>query len=155
MIKKLRHLFYGYSNHRVYSIGYQGRNIKEFVQLLKKNKIKTLIDTRNSGLSRKPHFSRNALKKAIEKNNMTFIALPDVGAEKEFRKYLKETGNINAFFKMYKKNILEKGSFDKLAKHINGEPVCIMCFEKNPYECHRLILSDLIHQNLNTAVVHL
>lgn len=145
----------GYNKHKVYSIGYQGRNIENFIETLKDNKIKVLIDTRNSGLSRKPKFSRHALRKIVEKEGIKFIAVPEAGAPKELRDYLKNTGNLNNFFKMYKRHITENKSFDKLGNHINGERTCIMCFERNAYECHRLVLSDMIYENLNSNVIHL
>ncbi|MEK6888073.1 MAG: DUF488 domain-containing protein [Candidatus Aenigmatarchaeota archaeon] len=143
------------NKHKVYSIGYQGRNIDQFIDTLKENKIKVLIDTRNSGLSRKPNFSRQTLKNKIEKNGIRFISVPDAGAPKELRNYLKDSGNIEIFFKMYKKHIIKTKAFEKLSSHINGERTCLMCFERNPYECHRLILSEMIHQNMDTEVRHL
>ncbi len=142
-------------SHRVYSIGYQGRSIDEFIDILEKNKIKVLIDTRKSGFSRKPYFSRHVLKKMVEKRGIEFVSLPDVGAPKEFREYLKETENLSVFFKMYKKHIVQNNLFNKLTDHINGERTCLMCFEKNPYECHRLILSEMLTDNINVNVTHL
>ena len=154
MINKLIGLMFN-RKHEVYSIGYQGRDLNEFLDTLEKNKIKVLIDTRNSGFSRKPGFSRNVLREKVEKKGIKFIATPDVGAPKDFRDYLKETGNIGSFFKMYRSHIVKNNLFDQLSVHINGERTCIMCFEKNPYECHRFILSEMIHQNMDTEVIHL
>ncbi|MCX6815869.1 MAG: DUF488 domain-containing protein [Candidatus Aenigmarchaeota archaeon] len=155
MLNNLIGLISSYRKHKVYSIGYQGRNIEEFLNMLKKNEIKVLIDTRKSGLSRKPYFSRNALKQKVEKRGIKFIGLSEVGAPKEFREYLKETGNLNNFFKMYRKHIVKNNLFDNLGSHINGERTCIMCFERNPYECHRLVLSDMINENMDTEVIHI
>ena len=154
MIDRLMGLMFN-RKHEVYSIGYQGRNLSEFLDILEKNKIKILIDTRNSGLSRKPGFSRHVLRKKIEKKGIKFVATPEVGAPKDFRNYLKESGNINNFLKMYKNHIIKNNLFDKLGNQINGERTCIMCFERNPYECHRLILSEMIHEHLDTEVRHL
>jgi len=155
MLSKLLGIFSNRNQHEVFSIGYQGRNIEEFIDILKKNRIAVLIDTRNSGFSRKPNFSRHTLRKIVEKEGIKFVAVPDAGAPKDLRNYLKNTGKIYNFFTMYKKHIIENKYFDELSAHINGERTCLMCFERNPYECHRLVLSDMIHENMNTHVIHL
>ena len=50
----------------VVSIGYEGRDVHEFSDLLKKHGVSLLVDVRLNPISRKTGFSKNALAKALE-----------------------------------------------------------------------------------------
>ncbi|MBI4153911.1 DUF488 domain-containing protein [Candidatus Woesearchaeota archaeon] len=141
--------------HEVYTIGYQGLDINKFISLLKKHKIKNLIDVRENGFSRKPFFSRQILKRVLEDKGIGFIAVPEVGAPKEFRdKYYKKK-QFEKFFRLYEQHIEKGGRFGKLQAHINGERVCIMCFEEEPDMCHRHILANKLEEEMSAEIVHI
>ena len=63
----------------LYTIGYEGRKIDEFVVNLKSSHVKMLIDVRELPLSRKKGFSKNKLKEKLEKELSTAdISTPQV-----------------------------------------------------------------------------
>ena len=141
--------------HEVFTIGYQGRNISEFIEILNKNMIKVLIDVRASGFSRKPYFSRGRLKEKIEQSKIEFVSLPEVGTPKELREYLKKTGDYETFFRRYSSHIERNKLLPALEKNINGERVCMMCFEREAEKCHRSVLAEKLKENMNVIIGHI
>lgn len=141
--------------HEVFTIGYQGKDIHSFIAELKENKIKLLIDVRASPFSRKPYFSRTKLREKTEEHGVEFLAIPEVGSPAELRKQLKETNDFTIFFEKYMKHIKENELFPRLSRHINGDRVCLMCFEKDANECHRSILANMIEETMNAKIKHL
>lgn len=49
-----------------YTIGYEGRELDEFVARLREQRIQVLIDIREKPASRKPGFSKTPLREALE-----------------------------------------------------------------------------------------
>ncbi|MBI5347320.1 MAG: DUF488 domain-containing protein [Candidatus Aenigmarchaeota archaeon] len=141
--------------HKLFTIGYEGKNIDEFIEILKKNEIKCLVDVRNNGFSFKKFFCRNLLKNLLEKSGIKFIAVPEVGAPKFLRDELKKTDNINRFFRKYERHIRQNGYLPHLKTHINSERVCLMCFERNAFACHRHILTDMLEEEMPIRAIHI
>jgi len=74
----LRHQFL---NDSIYTIGYQNREIDEFIDLLKKNNIEHLVDIRYTSESLlEPNFSGSILKRELERNKIQYTHKPEFGA---------------------------------------------------------------------------
>lgn len=43
----------------LFSVGYEGRDLSDFVELLQENGVTVLLDVRLNAISRKPGFSKN------------------------------------------------------------------------------------------------
>ena len=83
----------------VYTIGYEGKNITQFIERLKLVGIEQLIDVREIALSRKNGFAKTALRKALDDNGIVYKHLPGLGSPSDIRHKLKEDWNYVAFFK--------------------------------------------------------
>jgi len=55
------------------TIGYEGRSIEEFKQVLLDNNIDLLLDVRESGRSRKPYFSNGKLREQITMAGLEYV----------------------------------------------------------------------------------
>ena len=67
-------------NDTIFTIGYQGRAIDDFIKLLKTNAIELLIDARYSAESQyKPEFSGDVLKRELSRNNVAYEHHPELG----------------------------------------------------------------------------
>ena len=101
----------------LYSIGYEGmKSVSLLVEKLKRKQITTLIDVRSKPFSRKPGFSKTALKTALEKAGL-------------FYKWLGK--DLGGFRKIDEEHIRALALWQKERK------ACLMCLERNPAECHR------------------
>lgn len=131
----------------VYTIGYEGKNIIQFIERLKLMNIEQLIDVREIALSRKNGFAKTALRKALEDNGIVYKHLPELGSPSDIRHKLKEDWNYVAFFKDYTKSLERPESQTALVELENLAHMrksVIMCFEYSVEKCHRRILKEVL-----------
>ena len=142
------------STNIVFTIGYEKRNIKNFIKVLKINKIKLLVDIRANGFSHKRDFSNSIFVKNLKEAGIDYLAIRELGSPKELREGLKKYG-YKWFFDKYRDYIKGKmDEIDKLEKIISKRRSCLMCFELYPEHCHRSIVSEKL-QERGYEVVHL
>jgi ParB family chromosome partitioning protein len=121
-----------------YTIGYENKNLDQVIQLLKKKKIKTLIDVRKNAVSvYKKEFNKKSLQVTIENNNIEYFHIPDLGVPSKIRRQLYKTKDYDLFFKWYDNNILNKGILESSEFELLNYPIAIMCMELDPTKCHR------------------
>jgi hypothetical protein len=129
----------------IYTIGYEGKSIKQFITKLKFLSIEQLVDVREIALSRKNGFAKNALKKELEANGIVYKHLPELGSPTPIRHKLWEERNYTQFFKDYA-SYLETEEPQKALIHLEElahmRRTVIMCFEYHVDKCHRKIIKE-------------
>lgn len=131
----------------VYTIGYEGKTITQFIDKLKLMNIEQLIDVREIALSRKNGFAKTALRKALDDNGIVYKHLPELGSPSDIRHKLKEDWNYIAFFKDYTTSLERPESQTALVELENLAHMrksVIMCFEYSVEKCHRRILKEML-----------
>lgn len=116
----------------IYTIGHSNRGLKEFLGLLKKFKIKNLVDIRRFPSSEKfPHFNKQNLEKALPKVGISYLYLGnELGG---FRK---------SGYEAYTKTKEFKNGIAKLSKIAKKGKTAIMCTEKLFFKCHRRYVAN-------------
>jgi uncharacterized protein YeaO (DUF488 family) len=131
----------------VYTIGYEGKSITQFINRLKLMNIEQLIDVREIALSRKNGFAKTSLRKALSDNGIVYKHLPELGSPSNIRHKLKEDWNYVAFFEDYSKSLERPESQTALAELENLAHIrksVMMCFEYSVEKCHRKILKEML-----------
>ena len=129
----------------LFTIGYEGREIDEFVDLLKQFNISRLIDVREMPISRKRGFSKYALHDRLENENIEYIHMKALGNPSYIRNKLKSDLDYDSFFKEYGKYLSKnKEVIKEVYQFISDEVSCIMCFERFPEKCHRQVIANKI-----------
>ena len=144
----------------LFTIGYEGISLEEYLNKLIKLDIKVLCDVRKNSFSMKYGFSKSQLKGACEGLGILFFHFPDVGIESENRQNLETKADRDALFQQYRAEVLprtkntQQAIFELLQEH--GR-VAITCFEAQSCDCHRSHLADAIRQmpQFNFEVKHL
>lgn len=132
--------------HELYTVGYEGLNIEQFIDRLKKNRINRIIDVREIPLSRKKGFSKKLLTKKLQNEGIEYLHMKELGSPRDIRKKLKEDGNYNNFFKKFSKYLSGKQHvIEDLYEYIIESVSCLMCFERLAKECHRSIVAESIN----------
>jgi len=137
----------------LYTAGYEGCNISDFISKLQANGIKVVIDIREIPISRKKGFSKAALKEILTENNIEYIHYKELGSPKDIRHKLHEDGDFKSFINQYlayvkdKKNIL-----DEVRSIVENQSSCLLCFEKAPRQCHRSVVADLLYASSNSIM---
>jgi uncharacterized protein (DUF488 family) len=134
-------------NLNVLTIGYEGRNIDEFVSHLKKFYVTRLIDVREIPISRKKGFSKSALKERLEYENIEYIHIRSLGSPSGIRHKLKADLDYNFFFTAYDDYLsTNQDAIEEVYQYICEGVNCIMCFERLPEKCHRSMVAKKIKE---------
>jgi uncharacterized protein (DUF488 family) len=139
----------------LYTIGYEGTDIERFVATLKAVGVHLLADVRALPLSRKKGFSKNGLRLRIEQEGMEYVHLGELGDPKEGRDAAR-AGRFDQFRKIYSRHLAQAEPQKKLRELevlVEERPTCLMCFERDPTECHRLIVASELPKSV--SILHL
>lgn len=141
---------------RVYTIGYEGKHIQEFISLLKRNNVKLVVDVRANPISRKKGFTKKTLNLILHEYGLKYIHMEELGNPKEIRETYSRNGSVDYLFSEYKK-YLDKHTeaIEYLMTYIGNTSACLMCFEKKPTECHRGAIAEYLYFNKGVAISHL
>lgn len=131
----------------LYTIGYEGISLEEYLNKLILNDIKVLCDVRKNSLSMKYGFSKSQLQKACEGVGIKYIHIPDLGIDSDKRQELNTQTDYDRLFKTYCSDILpqtieiQENLLSLLKKE---QRIALTCFEANICQCHRKHLADAI-----------
>lgn len=131
----------------LFTIGYEGSSLENYLNKLIKNNVRLLIDVRKNPNSMKYGFSKTSLKKYCESIGIAYVHMPEVGIGSEYRQELNSQKDYDNLFEEYKKTTLEtteayqKHILDLLLKY---KRIALTCFEANICQCHRKPLSESI-----------
>jgi uncharacterized protein (DUF488 family) len=124
----------------LFTIGYEGRSISDYVSLLLANRVRIVVDVRRNPISRKKGFSKRALSEALIISGIGYIHLPELGIDSSYRKNLVTEDDYKKLFSIYEKKLLPQSeeSLKKLSGIIDEYgSVALTCFERDAEHCHR------------------
>jgi uncharacterized protein (DUF488 family) len=131
----------------LFTIGYEGVSVEEYLNKLIKNNIQALVDVRRNPLSMKYGFSKSLLKRFCESIGVEYFHFPEVGIESDQRQELNNQNDYDRLFVLYKNSNLVRTTSTqsqildllKVKKRI-----ALTCFEANICQCHRKPLAEAI-----------
>jgi len=139
--------------HVIYTIGYEGRSQDDFADELRSNGITRLIDVREIARSRKPGFSSRGMSDRLTAEGVEYLHFQSLGSPKALREELKSTGDFSRFSGAYRKHLgMKAESIEELRRNASEMPTAIMCFERDPAECHRSIIASELEKSGFTIV---
>ncbi len=131
----------------LFTIGYEGISLEEYLVRLLKNDVKVLVDVRNNPLSMKYGFSKSQLKKYCGSLGIEYVHIPEVGIQGDQRQELNTQSDYDKLFAVYRKNNLthtitqQQQILNLLKQH---KRIALTCFEANICQCHRKHLAEAI-----------
>lgn len=128
----------------LFTIGYQGRSIEDFLGMLSRATVTLLCDVRRNAVSRKRGFSKGALTWACEQMGIRYEHLPDLGICAERRRLVKTDRDRQRLLAEYRRHDLahRSASLDKIVVWAaSGERVAVTCFEREADSCHRSLVA--------------
>lgn len=144
-------------NSELFTIGYEGSSLEEYINKLIKNNVQVLYDVRKNPLSRKFGFSKGILADLLPQFGIEYRHLPQLGIISEKRQELNSESDYIKLFSEYEKYLPEKAIYlAELAKTLEtGKSIALTCFEKSPRFCHRHCVSNYLKEHYHVGVVHL
>jgi len=140
------------------TIGYEQATVGAVIAELERAKCDIVIDTRAVAASRKPGFSKRQLAAGLDEHGVGYLHLQGLGTPKEGREAAR-AGKIDKLFDIYQKHLKTEKAREQLdeltALARTGKRLCLLCYERNPHECHRQWIAELIHERTGAEVEHL
>jgi uncharacterized protein (DUF488 family) len=144
---------------KVFTLGYQGLDIGAYIRELVKVGAGTVLDVRERAWSNRPDFVKATLQQGLIDAGINYFHIHRAGNPSEIRKAAKSADECLSKYRRYLKHnqagIGELYSFVRMAFE-GGRPACLLCYERNPWECHRSVLIEfLIELDDSIQPIHL
>lgn len=140
---------------RIFTIGYEGTTVPEFVAALKQAGVERLIDVRALPLSRRPGFSKSPLRAALAEAGVEYVHLKALGTPAEGRTAAR-AGRHADLERIYAGQLELPEAMAQSAQMLElarEKPSALLCMEREPAHCHRTLLLNAVADN--AEVVHL
>jgi uncharacterized protein (DUF488 family) len=142
----------------LFTIGYEKAAQADVLAALKQARVKLLIDTRAVAASRRAGFSKRQLAAGLDETGIQYLHLQKLGTPAEGREAAR-SGDLKKLWRIYNKHIKTPDAQEQLdeleALLRSGRRVCLLCYERNPDECHRKRIAELIHERTGQKIEHL
>ncbi len=135
----------------LFTIGHSVHTVEGFVALLKQHAVNALCDVRSSPYSRhSPQFNRESIKEDVLKHGIRYIYLGAELGPRSSDLSCYENGKVQ-YQRIAEKEIFQQG-LSRLQKGMETHRIALMCAEKDPLTCHRMLL---ICRNLRRPIIHI
>jgi uncharacterized protein (DUF488 family) len=130
------------SSATLFSVGYEGRTLDEFVTELVANGIEVLVDVRLTPISRKAGFSKRALAEALAGAGIAYHHEAALGNPQDNRDDFRR--GLQAARQRYERHLDNgaRSTFEGVVQLAQGSKVALMCFERDHSTCHRSCITD-------------
>jgi uncharacterized protein (DUF488 family) len=121
----------------IVSVGYEQRDIDQFVELLRSEQVELLVDVRLNAISRKRGFSKTALATALGKAGIDYRHERVLGNPKPNRDPFRR-GDESAR-QRYEDHLRDHAGpiCDELVELAASVRIALLCFEREHASCHR------------------
>lgn len=127
----------------VWTIGYEGMELGEFIDRLRGAEIGCLVDVRRVAWSHKHGFRREQLRERLEVEGIGYMHMPQLGTPKEVQSRYKAGGSREEFLAAYQEHLRgQEAAVAELLALVLEKNTALMCFEADPVDCHRSALAD-------------
>lgn len=131
---------------RIFTIGYEGATVGEFIAALQSAGIERVLDVRALPLSRRPGFSKSSLRASLEQSGIEYIHLKALGTPSEGRTAAR-AGRHADMARIYAGQLEVPEAIGQSALMLElarEKPTALLCMERDPAVCHRTLLIDAV-----------
>ncbi len=138
-----------------FTIGYEGKDIDQFLHALVSNQIELLIDIRRNPFSMNFVYIKDALMKKLKDAGIDYLHIPELGIESEERKNLNTKADYEKLFAKYRQTLpIKEVYINRIIELGTTKRIALLCFEANCNFCHRGEVAKVIKSKKH-EVVHL
>jgi uncharacterized protein (DUF488 family) len=128
---------------RLLTLGYEGRDLPEVLEILRRHAVEQVLDVRDNASSKKAGFAEEDLKEALAGIGVAYAHLSELGCAKESRHALWRGGDEQLFREEYRRRLAERPeAFDDLVRRVRSARTLVLCLERDPARCHRAVLTE-------------
>ena len=131
----------------IYTIGYEGVTMAEFIATLQGAGVRRVIDVRALPLSRRPGFSKSPLKASLQEAGIEYVHLKALGTPKRGRDAAKK-GDVATLTAVYDAQLeLPEAQAAQMLALADEMPSALVCYEREPCHCHRTLLLHAVGED--------
>lgn len=139
------------------SIGYEGKSLEEYLNILIQEDIKVLCDVRKNPISRKYGFSKSTLMNALEALGIDYVHCSELGIDSKQRVSLDSQDDYDRLFSEYESTTLKDNheGVIRLCKLLKKKKrIAVTCYERLPQQCHRTrVANSILELNKGLKVI--
>lgn len=139
------------------TIGYEGGTVNTFIRALREAGVELVLDIRAAPVSRKKGFSKNQLAAHLAEAGIGYRHLRGLGTPKRGRDAARE-GDLDSFDRIFREHMEEPEALLDLGEAIasaQDQPICLLCLERDPEHCHRMIVANRMAEQTGQELRHL
>ena len=127
---------------RIFTIGYEGATMGEFLTALCDAGVERVIDVRALPLSRRPGFSKTPLRNALAEAGIDYVHLRALGTPAEGRSAARagRKGDLERIYAGQLELPEAMVAVEEMKRLAAEKPSALLCFERDPSCCHRTLL---------------
>jgi uncharacterized protein (DUF488 family) len=137
----------GSSAKRLYSVGYEGLEVRDLIDHLISLGVSLLVDVRLNAVSRKPGWSKRSLTAELASAGIEYRHEPTLGNPPENRTLFHKKDGEEGRRRM--RTILESHSqpaLQRLVDEAGRRHVAVLCVERAAQHCHRQVITDVVQE---------
>jgi uncharacterized protein (DUF488 family) len=125
-------------NQLVCTIGYAGRDVDDFIKVLKRARVEVVVDVRELPLSRRKGFSKTALRTALGEAGIEYRHVRAAG-----NPYRALKADIKKCLSLYAGHLdRTPTALEEVEALVLARRCALLCFEAEACECHRSVIAD-------------
>lgn len=140
----------------IFTIGYSGFAISDFIKSLKQYNVNVVIDVRSYAYSdRYPDYNKINIETTLKANQIYYRNyVNEFGARQDNISFYNKDGYLD--FEKFSKSEQFQFGIIKISNSVEqGYRIALMCAEKNPIQCHRTILVARAFHDKGFEVIHI
>ncbi|MEW6355285.1 MAG: DUF488 domain-containing protein [Planctomycetota bacterium] len=138
----------------LYTIGHSTHSIEEFIGLLRRHEVGAVCDVRSQPYSQHtPQFNREVIENQLARHGIAYIFLGDQLGARSDDPGCYVQGKL-LFDRLAKTDIFQRG-IARLREQMAACRAALMCAEKDPLACHRMILICRYLRSDNVEIRHI
>ena len=141
----------------LFTIGYEGKTLDEFLGELEKARVELLIDVRAVAASRRPGFSKTALSGALAERGIGYLHLRPLGTPAAGRQAARagRTAEMRAIYADQLETPEAELAMVRVLAEAGERRSALLCFEREAAGCHRSMLAERMLDREKFEVVDL
>ena len=141
----------------LFTIGYEGKTVGEFLDELAGAGVAQLIDVRAVAASRRPGFSKTALAAALAERGIAYLHLRPLGTPAAGRQAARagRTAEMRAIYADQLETPEAALAIEQALAAAAERPSALLCYERDAPVCHRAMLAERMRARQPFEVVDL
>jgi uncharacterized protein (DUF488 family) len=136
-----------------FTIGYEKKDIDQFLNALVSNNIELLIDIRRNPFSMNFIYIKDTLMKKLKDVGIDYLHIPELGIESEERKNLNTKADYEELFAKYQQVLpLKEVYVNRIIELGTTKRIALLCFEADCDFCHRREVAKVIKSKKHEVI---